>query len=466
MTTSLAQMLETHQAQQAEQEAKSRVRLLTQLVQPTQYVGEVFSLGYESALVQIHDFHRQQVGGIPSLGFLIATRINPDVSFDFTTEDASVVLLRVMDAAALPNEAEAIRVRVETAQRVSGEPEIHWGDPGSMDPATHNLLSFAGIRCRVIGTFFLDREYRDGPSDNLTLRFGIDISNYYPNKGLKVYKPNEKALSCIVNYRDTTRRDQRIDRSVRVGDVRYASTNRSFQGVHNVPVELVPEDLLSQKTALFGMTRTGKSNTTKTIIKTVFNLRSFPDNSLRVGQIVFDPDGEYANENVQDQDARQNPAAVKNIGPVNGDGKRTDVVTYGLQPHKNDPDRKLMLLNFFDSSNLQMGKEILDSVLADASGIYMSNFRQLVFEEPDPNDRSASIRHARHVLVYRALLAKAGLEAPSSLEKAKTTGLFNKKLLTALSNSTGANGSEHQSAGKILGNPTPSWSQLADALRS
>ena len=35
-----------------------------ELVQQDQYIGEVYSIGYESALIQIHDFHRKQVGGI------------------------------------------------------------------------------------------------------------------------------------------------------------------------------------------------------------------------------------------------------------------------------------------------------------------------------------------------------------------------------------------------------------------
>ena len=46
--------------------------LLTTIVEENAYVGEVYSLGYEDALVQIHDFHRQKVGGIPALSFLIA----------------------------------------------------------------------------------------------------------------------------------------------------------------------------------------------------------------------------------------------------------------------------------------------------------------------------------------------------------------------------------------------------------
>src|SRR4051812_1084323 len=71
--------------------------LLTTLVDSKAYVGEVYSLGYEEALVQIHDFHRKQVGGIPALSFLLATRIDTEVKLDVREEDSSVLLLRVLD---------------------------------------------------------------------------------------------------------------------------------------------------------------------------------------------------------------------------------------------------------------------------------------------------------------------------------------------------------------------------------
>ena len=37
--------------------------LLTGLVQDDAYVGDVYSLGYADALVQIHDHYRKRVGG-------------------------------------------------------------------------------------------------------------------------------------------------------------------------------------------------------------------------------------------------------------------------------------------------------------------------------------------------------------------------------------------------------------------
>jgi hypothetical protein len=434
-------------------------KLLGSIIQPNQYVGEVYTLSYESALVQIHDFHRQKVGGIPSLSFLVATRIDSEQDrLDHTLEDTSIILLRVMDAAPLPNHDEALRVRVQSAQQVSGDVTKHWDGRDAMDAATHNVLSYAGIKCRVIGTFYLKPP---GNSPGLELHFGSDISNYYPNRGLKVYKPNAAALQIIVNYRDPAHReDLRNKQEVKVGNIRYASTNRSFQSVSDVTVSIAPADLLGQKTALFGMTRTGKSNTTKILSKSVFELRFDSVNPLRVGQIIFDPNGEYANDNAQDNDD-----ALKNVWRVHSDANRQDVVTYGILGHPNDPDRKLMLLNFYAEQNLQIGKEIIDGVLAGDTAKYIRNFQQVEFRPPRERFGSEATRYKRRVLAYRALLAKAGFEIPNNM-KATTTKLFGKELIEALKNYDGEDSANYQSAAKILSQTHPAWEQLHTALTS
>ncbi|MBE2196010.1 MAG: ATP-binding protein [Anaerolinea sp.] len=425
-------------------------------VQDEQYVGDVYAISYESAIVLIHDFYRQKVGGIPSLCFLLATRVNPADEVDYKKEDSSVILLRVMDAAPTPNSAEAERIRFEAAQRMSGEKK-HWDEAGAMDGTTAHLLSFAAVKCRVIGTFFLDKRAEDAQEDDIVVRFGSDISNYYPNRGLKVYKPNAEALKAIINYRDPSRSDQLSDLSVTVGEVRYASTNRSFQGVSNVTVDLMPGDLLRQKTALFGMTRTGKSNTTKIVLQSVFELRFDPKNPQRIGQIVFDPNGEYANENVQD-----NNSAIKNVWKSHKDGKPEDVVTYGITQHPNDPKRQLMLLNFHAADNLQIGKEIIDAGLAGSGSIYVNNFRQVMFAEPDSGDPSGKTRHSRRVLAYRALLAKAGFAVPKGLV-AQTNGLFNSDLLQTMQQA-GQTEPSFASAAATLSKKDPSWADLASAF--
>lgn len=467
---------------------KDAHNLFQQLVQKSEYVGELFSINYETAKVQIHDVQRQKVGGIPSLSFLIATRIDCDKEdIDFKSEDASFILLRVMDAAQLPNNSEAERIRVETAQRVSGDTEKHWDGDGIMDPKTRVYLGYAGVQCRIIGTFFLETPpNKDNGTAKLQLKFGSDLSNFYPNRGLKVYKPNGNALKLIVNYTDPSNLEEHINRygtaeKVKLGHIRYASTNRKFQDIDDVPVYIYPADLLSQKSALFGMTRTGKSNTTKIIAKSVYELR-YPkkadDKPLRIGQIILDPNGEYSNENVQDSNGT-NPNALKNIWKIReGINKGNEVVTYGITPHPSDPERKLMLINFYLDDNLQIGKEIIDNSFRKGESKFIENFQQVEFIAPESTDKSATTRFKRRILAYRSLLAKAGFSIPAQIDTS-TKGLFSAELLNGRPNardentrfygmnnvqSDPDNADKYAAAARIFETANPSLNSLAGAF--
>jgi hypothetical protein len=493
-----------------EDQNREATRLLKAMIQPSQYVGDVYSISYETASVQIHDRFRQDVGGIPSLCFLLATRISPsDDELDYQKEESSLILLRVMDSAPLPSDSMAERVRVELGQKVAGELEINWDHVKYMDGTTNYLLSFAGLHCRVLGTFFVDESPR---LRRLVLRFGSDLSNYYPNKGLKVYKPNEQALETIVNYVSPDHANEILSGlRVPLGEVRYASTNRAFQGVSNVPVYLSPADLLGQKSALFGMTRTGKSNSEKIMLRSVFELR-FDEVPHRIGQLIFDLNGEYANENVQDRNQQNVPSAIKNVWRIHPEGRQDDVVTYGIRPHPNDPNRKLMLLNFYREENLQIGKTIIDEALAQETGVqFVQSFRQVRFSRPDDEDaastngevadayRRALTRYNRHILAYRALLARAQFPPPANI-RPQVSGLFNQDLLRALrqeeneeaiqdddvdNNGNGdvgtgqrgrrrartqrnrnpaRNAANYRLAADILSSPNPSWDEVASAL--
>jgi len=441
---------------------------IQELLQPEQLVGDLYSINYETAKIIVHDTFRHNVGGIPSLSFLVASRLDPNNcdDVDYKNEDTSFILLRVMDSTILPQDVEAERIRVEIAQRVSGDSSKNYDDNSCMDYRTRNFLSFAGIQCRIIGTFYLD-DNAGNSEGKLQLRFGSDISNYYPNHGLKVYKPNGKALERIVNYIDPYTELANFEKcgegnKVKIGNVRYASTNRRFQNIDDVPVYIYPSDLLAQKTALFGMTRTGKSNTTKIIAKSVFELRK-NKKSLRIGQVIFDPNGEYANENIQD-----NNSALKNIWQmVPGAKKEQEVVTYGITIHPNDSDRKMMLLNFYLDENLSIGKEIINTILATDTSKYISNFVQVNFDKPDDyaTNPSAKTRYDRKVLVYRAILAKAGFKVPQGFQ-VSTKKLFNDKLLNIMEGSQSDNALEYSQAAKCLRQGSPSLNQLAIAFES
>lgn len=405
---------------------------LYDLIQQDKYVGEVIDLEYESAVIQVNEHYRHKVGGLPSQGFLIATRINPESpTLDNNTdieehdkEDCCVILLRILNSSPLPTDIERKMLRAERAESTHSS-SGHWEE--SLDPTSKKVMSFTGLKCRIIGTFYLQKE-----KNKLQLNFGSDISNFYSNRGLKVYKPTGKALQSIINF------GLDKEKSIQIGHIRYVSTQRVNQGLDNVPVYINPLDLVAQKTAIFGMTRTGKSNTVKTIVKSIYQQR-FSNEPQLIGQIIFDPNGEYANENLQDRNDETGEAqAIRNLYriPCNGHtGNPDDIQIYSLSEHKNDKNRKIMKINFYEESLIQIGKDLIDNKIQSdslTSSIYMSNFLNLEFSSPDKNDKGAYSRYLRKLLVYKTLLSKAGFEPPK-LGAINKLDLFNKEFLKALS---------------------------------
>ena len=146
---------------------------------------------------------------------------------------------------------------------------------------------------------------------------------------------------------------------------------------------------------------------------------------------------------------------------------KNEVVTYGITKHPNDPDRKMMLLNFYLDENLSIGKEIINTILATDTSKYISNFVQVNFDKPSDYDsnHSAKTRYDRKVLAYRAILAKAGFPISNGVS-VYTKGLFNNDLLKTMENSHSDNATEYIQAAKVFKMEQPSLIQLAIAFES
>ncbi len=228
-------------------------------------------------------------------------------------------------------------------------------------------------------------------------------------------------LEYIVNFREGADLAGKAN-DIRIGRVRYSSSRRFQSKEVEVPVYVSPQDFMGKRTALFGMTRTGKSNTVKKIIQATVGMsqkakgdlamakEGNPDDTLPfdkddfprypVGQIIFDINGEYANPNLQD------------AGTAIYELFKDDVQRYSTIEK---PDFKVMKTNFY--RDIQAGFELVRSHLENEAGDYVASFRSVEFSEPeDKGDQSATTRYDRKVAAYLCCLWRAGFPAPKGFK--------------------------------------------------
>ncbi len=242
------------------------------------FIGRPFHLDYDIAYLLVADAWKIRARGIPQGTFLLAYYENePDVS--------EALLLRVLKPTKLPTDNDVISSMIEyykDNQRTSGQ-------NSQLDTFTRYEFSFSGLECRVLGTF-----YKEGLG---RVSFGADVENFYSSHNYSVIKPSAEVLELIVNFREGQVSGNPTD--IRIGRVRYSSSQR-FQDKDNpVPVFVSPADFLGKRTALFGMTRTGKSNSVKKIIQASVLM------SDKAPQKLANAKGGGANENPDPLTARR-----------------------------------------------------------------------------------------------------------------------------------------------------------------
>jgi Helicase HerA, central domain len=365
------------------------------------HVGFVVKMNYDSVVVLTNDKWKQQCGGIPQNAFLVATAFDPDNFGTSDPTDQIVVLLRARDEASLPQDNDTLKAIIEHYQRKT---EIQAPDRlDGIEKITHSRLQFKGLECNILGAFYSDTTGR--------LFMGSDVENFYSVARLRVYRPTAATLEKIVNFIDPIKEEKAKQDAVSllntypdpipIGNVRYTSTNKSQAAASNVPVRIQPMDFLTRRTAVFGMTRTGKSNTVKTTVASVATVAKKA--GVKIGQIIFDIKGEYANANGKDD------------GSSLADALGGDVVRY----------RGMQKVGFHDLrdnmyKSLNNGLATIQNLLrADKqnSGSDMNALMGLSLHLPTLDDfdgdqdayRSAVSRRSKKVAIYKCILRKAGL---------------------------------------------------------
>lgn len=365
------------------------------------FVGYVYNLKYDECFVQTNDAFKHAVNGLPHNSFLLAAGFDP-ARFDAASPiDQEVVLLRVLAPAPLPQDADMVRTRIEHHQRRRETERLPGDVNDGLDPMTASELQWGGMRCRVLGTFYMD---------NGELRLGSDVENFMSLSRMRAFKPRGASLEMIVNHVNPDVRKKAkeealkagfpdVPKPINIGSVRYTSTARLHRGAEELKASVLiqPSDFLARRTAVLGMTRTGKSNTVKTTVSAV--AMAALKSGIKVGQLIFDVNGEYANANHQDDGS--------SIADVFGDR----VKRYRAIDTPNFGDLRI---NFYEQPDVAVG--LLDQLSKETRGTAqdITTFLTSPLDEPDRNeDRGAHNRWQVRRAAFFCVLHAASYPAPN-----------------------------------------------------
>ena len=343
------------------------------------FVGYVLEISYDTVTIITSDPFKLAVGGVPRNSLLIMV---PDSLLKDNSLPPHFTLLRVLDSAPTPLSKEVQQTYFELQKRSMPE----------LDVFTQSELQWGALKTAVLGMFY------PHPEKMGEVEFSGDLNNFVSAHKYRVYAPNDELLNLIIN--STVPKENRFP----IGKLRLTECGLSLPGKPhpNVTVYVSTKDFMGTRTALFGKTRLGKSNVVKLIAQSIIEATKETRN---VGQLIFDINGEYANDNPQD-----NSLSLRSVYP-------DYCVVYALT-QKPATKYKPLKLNFYEHPD--RSHRILANLLETEgrTSIYVKAF--IGAEIPsleslkDITDYGKKKRAERRILMYWAVLKKAGFEVDES----------------------------------------------------
>lgn len=350
----------------------------------SRFVGYVLDIGYDEITIITCDPFKVNVGGIPRNSLLIMV---PD-SFEQngTSIPPHFTLLRVLDSAPTPLTKEVQQTYFELQKKSMPE----------LDIFTQSELQWGALKTKVLGMFYPHPALAD------SIEFSGDLNNYVSAHKYKIFSPDD-ALLYLVNNATVPKENRFAIGKLRLTECRLPLPNKKMP---DVDIFLSTNDFKGCRTAMFGKTRLGKSNVVKLIVQSLLETTKESNN---VGQLIFDINGEYANDNPQDD----------NLSIRSGYSDRC--VVYALAPKTNTPSQPLKL-NFFHTPS--SSKQVLNTLIRQSgrSGSdYVDAF--ISVDIPDfaevnaiPQNRMSDKKRAiRKIHIYFALLHKCKFDCDESI---------------------------------------------------
>jgi hypothetical protein len=335
------------------------------------FVGYVLELGYDQAKIITSDPYKLAVGGIPRGSFLIMTPTNAgNTPLHFT-------LLRVTGVSPTPLSNQVQQTYFE----------LHKKSMPELDVWTQSELQWGALNCDVLGMFYAD------PRNMQKLAFSGDVNNVVSAHRYKVYSPNDDLLQLIVN--GMVKSEERY----RIGTLKTMECGLFSEGATDaIPVNISISDFKGTRTAMFGKTRLGKSNVVKLIAQGVIESTA---NTNNVGQIIFDINGEYANDNPQDGNRSIRSAYEARCR------------VYALTQRTETPSEPLRL-NFYEQPDTII--RVIASMLEvdNQKSNYIRSFASVnlpSLEAIATMAENEKIRAIRKIQMFWSIMSKAGFQA-------------------------------------------------------
>ena len=344
-------------------------------------LGFLLSLDYDELSVVTCDPWKRACGGVPR-NSVVAIKLGLEA---VDKEDRPfcdrIILARVTDSVPTPIQRD-IEGTVFQLHKVQAIP----------DPVTNKELQWGALKANVVGTYY-DAEVGHG---EFAVAFGNDVDTFFSPHAYQVFVPTADDLEVLVNS------FVEAAEPLTIGRLRYTETPRAVGEEEFVPVKVDPRDFVGHeygnRTALFGKTRMGKSNTVKVIADTILT------SDVGVGQVIFDPSGEYTYVNPQDR------TSLYAIHPEK-------CVRYSLAPReissekaRGFPPPKSLRINFYES--VPVGQALIQQ-LWDTTHTAKPNYMQPILnwappdlaEEPDLAGNPSGYNHFwRTMSMWFALL--------------------------------------------------------------
>jgi len=346
------------------------------------FVGYVLEIGYDTVTIITSDPFKIAVGGVPRNSLLIMIPVSYDnLPPHFT-------LLRVLESAPTPLSKEVQQTYFELQKKSMPE----------LDIFTQSELQWGALKTAILGMFYPHPQKTD------EVEFSGDLNNFVSAHKYRVYAPDDDILDLIIN--SMVPKENRFP----IGDLRLTECRLPLPNKPEpmVTVYVSTKDFMGTRTALFGKTRLGKSNVVKLIAQSLIETTKDTKN---VGQLIFDINGEYANDNPQDDSSSLRSAYPDRC------------VVYALTQKEATPSKPLKI-NFYEHP--EKSKPIIGSLLEQdgkASSAYVKSFISVELSSLDeiksfpPGGDQA--RALRKIQIFWAILKKAGYNIDESQLRSK-----------------------------------------------